>query len=834
MDQEVFCAIESGATVITAGRRLARVLTRRFHSEQRATGHSVWKTPDIIPLEAFLIRAWRQSLSNERVTLVLLDSTQEQAVWEQIIRDHAGDSLLQIRETARAAMEAWRIVQAYRLPVDGRFEATEDWSAFADWSRVFRKTCQSNNWIESARLADTVVPPSQQVFLAGFDDITPQQAAFFEKLDVCRTIEPPVFDVRPEHWKFPDATEEIRAAMRWARRTLEDNPSAQIGIIVPDLSRIRSKASRIAAEIVPHAFHVSIGPPLPDYPLIYSALLILEFALHPLTLPQAGVLLRSPFLAGAGAEATRRALLDARLRGRGIWQLTPATLLDAAGRCPQLQRSLMRLDKTRAGLPNEQRPSEWSRDFARLLEAAGWPGPRPLASEEFQVIKAWQDLLSSFAALDLATPALTFGQALDHLRAIAADIIFQIENEGAPIQIMGLLEASGLTFDHLWIMGLHDEALPPPAHPHPFLPNSLQREHGVPHSSAQREMDFAAKLLERLSSSAPSVVLSYPETDGDRALSPSPLVDYRWTVPPEDPAGPFAAAPLAPVEADSAPPLTSNALQSGGTRVFKDMAACPFRAFAVHRLAARPLDETDLGPSYKDRGSVVHTALQLIWTELGSHARLMELSQSDIHDIVTRSTAAALEQSHIGFGRDLEHRRLEKLLTEWLEIEKSRQPFVAGKPEQDRLVTIGGLEVRTRADRIDELPDGRDIILDYKTGPVKTAAWDGDRPDEPQLPLYCATNDRPIAAAAFVQIRTGELGLLGIAAPGVALPDLTRMKFAGKPEFSEVIAQWRAALEKLAADFRAGRADVDPKPDACKFCGERALCRIREFENDRG
>jgi hypothetical protein len=27
-------------------------------------------------------------------------------------------------------------------------------------------------------------------------------------------------------------------------------------------------------------------------------------------------------------------------------------------------------------------------------------------------------------------------------------------------------------------------------------------------------------------------------------------------------------------------------------------------------------------------------------------------------------------------------------------------------------------------------------VIDYKTGEAKVAAWLGDRPDEPQLPMY--------------------------------------------------------------------------------------------------
>ena len=67
---------------------------------------------------------------------------------------------------------------------------------------------------------------------------------------------------------------------------------------------------------------------------------------------------------------------------------------------------------------------------------------------------------------------MRFAQALSRLGELAAASPFQVENEGAPIQIMGLLEATGLRFDHLWIMGLHDEALPAAANPNPFLPIS--------------------------------------------------------------------------------------------------------------------------------------------------------------------------------------------------------------------------------------------------------------------------------------------------------------------------------------------------------------------------
>ena len=299
---------------------------------------------------------------------------------------------------------------------------------------------------------------------------------------------------------------------------------------------MRPNIDRILGEILGEGvFHLSVGPLLEEYPLVRSALLMLEFAAGALPLPRAGMLLRSPFVGGSEKEWGKRAQLDAKLRRNGIWELSLSRLLEEASGCPELQRVLRKCDKRLRKIPHDQLPSEWSGCIEDLLEAFGWPGDRAPSSVEFQTIEAWRDVLSSLESLDLTAPRMNLDQVIDWLNEKASNIRFQIEDEGAPVQVMGMLEAAGLSFDHLWIMGLHDEALPAPANPSPFLPIALQLRHRLPHSSAERELEFATKLMDRLLASAPDIVLSYPKTEGDRTLAPSPLVpdglwlEDRWT-----------------------------------------------------------------------------------------------------------------------------------------------------------------------------------------------------------------------------------------------------------------------------------------------------------------
>ena len=855
MHEEVFRALENGATVITASRRLARVLAREFRSIETARGHKVWNRPDILPFEAFLDRCWREWLwrGANGDAPVLLNALQEQALWQRIIRESpAGSSLLQIPEAARQAAQTWQLLAAYRLDVDGSFEGSEDSAAFAAWSREFRRLCHAGGWLEHARLSDFLgqkitageLPRPPEVYVAGFDEMTPQQAEFLNGLGEWRALEARDCTEAVERRRICDSSGEVRNAAAWARRLLESDPKAQIGVIVaPDLARVRSTVERIFRQALGHAFHLSVGPPLGDYPVVRAALLMLEFALGAVPLPRVGMLLRSPFLGGAETEWSQRALLDAKLRRKSLWEVSVPVLRDAGGSCPQLQRVLWRVEERLPALKAEQPPSDWSRDIAGLLEAFGWPGDRTPSSGEFQTIEAWRGLLSNLASLDLTTQPLSLSQIIDWLRQTAANIQFQAEDEGAPVQVMGMLEAAGLRFDHLWIMGLHDDALPAAANSNPFIPSALQRQHNLPHSSAARELEFAGTLMERLLQNAPDIVLSYPEREGDRTLAPSPLVaGGLWLPEGERNADTWIAQmrteSVFETMADESGPELVGSSSPGGSSLFKDMAACPFRAFAKHRLGARPMEDPDLGLNYRDRGTTVHKALEVIWRELGSHARLMELGAPELDAIIAQAAVAAVAKLGPGIGRDLEKRRLQKLLRGWLEIEKSRPAFTVAGIEAERVATISGVEVKMRADRVDELPGGREIILDYKTGQLKSKVWDGERPDEPQLPLYCVTNDQPVAGAAFAVIRVGELRFRGLTAAGAALPEMKKMHVDPPLPFEAQVDEWRRVVEQLAANYRNGRAEVDPKPGACDNCGLRALCRIREIhlgdQHDRG
>ena len=868
-------------TVITANLRLARELRQEYDREQEAAGLSCWPTPRILPWSAWLSETWTNWLFSGKAETAarLLRPVEERAIWEGIIRSKTQNELLEVPKTAESALASWNLLCAWNLPLDAPdWGDQEDSETFLSWAQEFLHRCRQNGWLSGAELpafvADLIerggLPVPEQVEFAGFLEPTPDQQRLFDSLAArgteVRQREIPETAGKAGLLGLVDAAREIGAAAEWTRRILENEPEAadpnfRIGVVVPDLGGRRSQVERIFGETLhPRSrarqeldprrlFNISLGLPVSEYPIIETAFLLLGTDPRKIPIENVGRLLRSPFLQGSEEEWTSRALLDVELRSKGETHVSLRDILrsartsDAPYRCPKLASRLATWMEQFQALQTSRMPSDWAPALSGFLQAVGWPGDRGIDSAEYQTLEVWRELLSELARLDRVSGQISMGTAVGMLRRLGSSRQFQPESEPAPVQILGVLEASGLRFDRLWIMGMHDNAWPAAPSPDPFLPFHLQRRYNLPRSSPDRELEFARTLTARLLSSAPTVVVSHPRREGDSDLRVSPLLTALPEIAEAD-LGLAASASypeqlqrsslMETIQDHRAPPCGDVPFRAG-TSLFKLQAACPFRAFAEVRLAARAPDQPEPGLSALDRGQLVHGILKRVWEQLRSHRALVTISEKELEELV-RSQAGAEIRDFSRIRRALrsppfaaiEQKRMEGVVGQWLLLEKQRQPFTMLEQEEGRRVTLGGLRMTIRADRVDQLENGELVILDYKTGECRASDWDGSRPDEPQLPIYAVTADAPVAGVVFGRIKAGAPGFRGLAdsegiVPEVKVPD-------GQPPLKETIEEWRKVLDRLGHEFKAGQAIVDPKDPqkTCRYCALPALCRIRQ------
>jgi len=227
---------------------------------------------------------------------------------------------------------------------------------------------------------------------------------------------------------------------------------------------------------------------------------------------------------------------------------------------------------------------------------------------------------------------------------------------------------------------------------------------------------------------------------------------------------------------------------------------------------------------------------------------LLALDDVELRDLVRSCCAEALAKQRLRNPTALAERyaqieadRLLDKILKWLAVERQRSAFrVVGLEEQVNF-TAGGFQVSLKLDRIDELEDKSRVVIDYKTGAIRPSAWFGERPDDPQLPLYgVVANDAaagPVAAVAFAQIRPEMVGFSGVVRSEGVLPDLPGSRRGelrdAADNWPQVLEDWSQLLTGLAAGFSAGTAEVDPKNglQTCKgtFCELAGLCRIHEL-----
>lgn len=886
---ELHQKLANGSTVVTGNSRLAASLQQEFQQQAVESGLQVWESPDIKPWNGWLRQCWEEFVFDGIIATpgLLLTDVQEQYIWESVIESSA-DTVLRKEATAKKASEAWRQLINWQVNRDEKdFTINEDTQAFQFWADEFERQCDEQGWLPASHMAEQLVQCilneqgalNSHVILLGFDELTPLQQALYAAIsNSAGSIEwAQLSEADPgssTHVRLAcaDNDDEINTLALWIRKRLQEKPGSRIGVVVPDLGAHRSNLIRRLTEMLvpgnllaegdePLPWNISLGLPLKHYPVIEMAFNVLDLACGGFPLENTGPLLNSPYLAGAAEELSARALLDRKLRDIGEQKVSLKALcwlaanMDRPWFSPKLAKNICKLEELIKKVPGSASSADWVKWFAEILTCAGWAKDRDFSAEEYQAIEAFHKLLARFSGLQAVSGRLSYSRALGMLKRLALAQIFQPRSEATSIQVLGLYEAIGLQFDALWVMDLHDNTWPASPQPNPFIPLSLQRQLAMPHADQARELAIAQGVTERLLIAAPDVVMSYPLRKGEEQLRLSPLIrdlaegdievlalskEATWSETIEQ-------SRRDELLADDRAPELPQQRASGGSGIFKYQSLCPFRAFAQYRLSATALATPQVGLDAMKRGQLFHTVLELFWRDVRDLKTLLAMNEEalgqKLDDVIVQAIDGMAEQNPDIFSprfRQIESSRLKQLTQQWLLIEKERADFTVVDFEKEVWHEVNGINVHLWIDRIDELADGRKVVIDYKTGTVSPSQWFGERPEEPQLPLYSMVEsedkDMEVSAVLYGQLKAADMKFSGVVAEEGLIPNLPPVRNPQLREVTElwpqVLDDWQQTIKQLAGDFRSGKADVDPKKQTtCEtsYCELSGLCRIDEM-----
>ncbi len=867
-------AAAAGRIVLAPSAELATALVDAVERAHRQAGREIWPTPKILDFGTWLKAAHldRQLLDSSLPRC--LSDAEERELWRRVVLESAASAqFLEPSGAARAAQRARRATFEYGIPRAAiNAYGTEETQAFEAWRAAFESRCRELRVIGADELLGGLERPDayREGALTWIESplwrpvarrwlernagapLLPEAASSSSGRRVPRTVQ------------AAGAATELALLAEWLSTSLQANSGFRAWVSLRDLTARREEvADALDAALAPQRFSldetqgpapyaIAGGTPLSDHAPVRVALDLLAAASGSVPFERFSALLRAPELQASRADASAAARLDATLRSRVPSEATLREWLTIAagiarGRSLQPSAALERLGgalRALDGLQGRHRMSRWLAIWIDAFEAGPWCLRARWSSAEFQSAVRFQELLETLALGDRTFEYLSRTAAESILERAARDTPFQIQTGVPPLWVSSQLSDPWLAYDGIWVSGCDESRWPPPVDPIPLIPAVLQRRHGVIAASAEAQLAFAADMQSRWVARARACVFSCADPGEGRHVPASPLLaELAEGAPAAGSAETMSAPPLWSAQQIEAPvleelvderaPAVGSEERTHGVATLRSQSQCPFRGFAETRLDACVLEQPIPGFNERERGQILHDALQGIFTAVGNSRSLQDL-------LARREASAALIADHIGRAVDgqcakrnpgarwaeRERTRLQGLLERWLELESRRAPFQVEHVEGSGETAVhGGLAYQLRIDRIDRLEDGSHVLIDYKSGWVQPD-WRGERPDNPQLPMYALRHRENLVAVAYGRVSATECRFVAESARGDIFPAARASRLEGFASFTLLVAAWERRVESLAQEFASGAAQVAPKETACRYCHLQGLCRV--------
>lgn len=379
----------------------------------------------------------------------------------------------------------------------------------------------------------------------------------------------------------------------------------------------------------------------------------------------------------------------------------------------------------------------------------------------------------------------------------------------AQVVLLPLSQLLGRPFAAVVLPGCDEVRLPVSPEPTGAWTAAQRAALGMP---SREEMAAASRAAWNYALRSPWMDVLWRESEGGEHLLPSGFVQelmlgHAWQPAPD----PRALRELVTLPGLRPQPVGSALpLQQLSASAYGDLRACPYRFFALRQLRLQEADELDSEVDKRDFGNWLHLVLRIF------HERLKAEPVPDgPQRVALIDEAANLAMQEL----NLSHSEFLPFAASWPQVRDGYLSWLArheaqgmrfDEAEAERRQPLGEVTLFGRIDRIDRLPDGRAIVIDYKTeGRSTTADRIKDPTEDTQLAFYAALLPDDELQAAYVNLgerdgtKTYEQADVVEARDALVHGIVLDMKRIGQG----------AALAALGEGM------------ACEYCAARGLCR---------
>src|SRR5882757_2050909 len=348
------------------------------------------------------------------------------------------------------------------------------------------------------------------------------------------------------------------------------------------------------------------------------------------------------------------------------------------------------------------------------------------------------------AALATAFTEIATSPPAEHLRvplgdypetfaiAIGGRKVPEPPRTGARISVLGVLEARLTGFDRVVLGSLNEASWPPDAKSDAWLSRPMRHALGL--DLPERRISLSAHDFAQMLGAREVILSRATKAEGAPAVASrflqrlATVAGTRWPAVRKrgDRYVSFARAldrpdGLAPIAKPMPrPPREARPLAFSVTDI-EHWLRDPYTIYARYILGLRELDAIDLEPGAADRGSIIHGALSEFTKTFAA-----ALPDDPVSELLAIGREHFLATEDFPEARAFWWPRFQRITRWFAGWERSRRINVkalAAETSGKIAIPLDGrtLTLRTRADRIEQRPDGSYAILDYKTGQVPTA-----------------------------------------------------------------------------------------------------------------